>query len=79
MGTDATDRAIVTSINEIAHSFGKRTIAEFVESADVLRLLRESGVDYAQGYYIFPLSRDLPGMDTQWPAGATLLYGVTQS
>jgi diguanylate cyclase (GGDEF)-like protein/PAS domain S-box-containing protein len=69
MGTDVTDRAIVTSINEIAHSFGKRTIAEFVESADVLRLLRESGVDFAQGYYIFPPSSDLPGMDTQWPAG----------
>lgn len=52
MAVDATDRAIVTSINDIAHSFGKRTIAEFVEEEQTLALLREFGVDYAQGFYI---------------------------
>jgi len=52
MATDATDRAIVTSINDIAHSFGKRTIAEFVEEEQTLALLRGFGVDYAQGFYI---------------------------
>ena len=46
------DRAIINSIVQIAHSVGKTTVAEFVENADILRLLKESGVDYVQGYYI---------------------------
>jgi diguanylate cyclase (GGDEF)-like protein len=46
------DYAVVRSINEIGHYMGKRTIAEYVESDDVLALLKEIGVDYAQGYQI---------------------------
>ena len=51
-----TDLAMVKSINEIGHTMGKRTIAEFVENADILRKLKlpEIGVDYAQGYHIGP-------------------------
>jgi diguanylate cyclase (GGDEF)-like protein/PAS domain S-box-containing protein len=51
---DPTDLALVKSINEIGHTMGKRTIAEFVENAAILRKLRlpEIGVDYAQGYHI---------------------------
>jgi diguanylate cyclase (GGDEF)-like protein/PAS domain S-box-containing protein len=63
MGTNPADRAIVASINDIAHSFGKRTVAEFVENADVLRLLQESGVDFVQGYHISRPSSDLPASD----------------
>ena len=48
------DRAIVMSINDIAHSLGKRTVAEFVENREILELLIECGVDYAQGNYIAP-------------------------
>jgi len=44
--------AMVKSINEIGKVMGKRTIAEFVESAAILEKLEEIGVDYAQGYYI---------------------------
>jgi EAL domain-containing protein (putative c-di-GMP-specific phosphodiesterase class I) len=54
MARDPADRAVVASINDIAHSFGKRTIAEFVESREILELLCECGVDYAQGYYLSP-------------------------
>jgi diguanylate cyclase (GGDEF)-like protein/PAS domain S-box-containing protein len=43
------DLAMVRAINEIAHVMGKETIAEFVESEDILRKVREAGVDYAQG------------------------------
>ncbi|MEJ2398592.1 MAG: EAL domain-containing protein [Gammaproteobacteria bacterium] len=50
--TDPMDMAIVRSITNIAHSLGKETIAEFVESAEVLTLLKESGVDYIQGFYV---------------------------
>jgi diguanylate cyclase (GGDEF)-like protein/PAS domain S-box-containing protein len=52
MAHDQIDRAIVTSINDVAHSFGKRTVAESVEDKQVLELLRTVGVDYVQGYYI---------------------------
>ncbi len=52
MARDPADRAIVMSINDIAHSFGKRTVAEFVETREILEMVRDCGVDYAQGYYI---------------------------
>jgi EAL domain-containing protein (putative c-di-GMP-specific phosphodiesterase class I) len=46
------DRAIVRSINEVAHSLGTRTVAECVESRAVEDALRALGVDFAQGYAI---------------------------
>ena len=49
---DRIDRAIIKSIVQIAHSIGKRTVAEFVENVDVLKLLKASGVDFVQGYYV---------------------------
>jgi len=52
MAQNPADRAIVMSINDIAHSLGKRTVAEFVENREILELLIECGVDYAQGNYI---------------------------
>jgi len=54
MVNDPADRAIVESINDIAHSFGKRTVAEFVENHEILAMLQACGVDYAQGYHISP-------------------------
>lgn len=45
------DQAIVKSMNEVAHALGKQTIAEFVEDAATMDLLREYGVDFVQGYY----------------------------
>ncbi len=53
-GADSGDRAIVQSINDSAHSLGKQTIAEYVESAEILHFLFESGVDYVQGYFLSP-------------------------
>ncbi|MFV2055494.1 MAG: EAL domain-containing protein [Thiohalomonadales bacterium] len=52
MINDPVDRAIVESIAQIARSVNKTTVAEFVENAALLRLLREIGVDFIQGYYI---------------------------
>ena len=52
MATDPADYAIVNSINDIAHAFGKKTIAESVENAETLRLLHRCGIDYAQGFYV---------------------------
>lgn len=49
---DEVDRAMVKSINEVGHVMAKKTIAEFVENKRIFTLLRELGVDYAQGYGI---------------------------
>ena len=47
---DPIDRAMVKSINEIGQIMEMKTIAEFVENDDIKGLLREIGVNYAQGY-----------------------------
>ena len=46
------DQAMVKSMNQVAHALGKTTIAEFVENAATLAMLKEIGVDYAQGHYL---------------------------
>jgi diguanylate cyclase (GGDEF)-like protein len=50
MADDPIDRAMVEAIHSVGHVMGKQTIAEFVDSERVIALLREIGVDYAQGY-----------------------------
>ena len=49
---DPIDLAMVRSINEVARLMDKRTIAEGVERHELLQVLREVGVDYAQGYAV---------------------------
>ncbi len=44
------DRAMVESINKVGHVMGLHTIAEFAENKEIIEMLREIGVDYAQGY-----------------------------
>lgn len=46
---DPVDCAMVESINQLSHVVGIRTIAESVETPEVLARLEELGVDYAQG------------------------------
>ena len=46
------DRRVVESIIGIAERFGLRTIAEGVEDAATLDLLRTLGADYAQGFHL---------------------------
>ena len=50
MADDPIDRAMVEAINSVGHITGKQTIAEFVDGERVIALLREIGVDFAQGY-----------------------------
>ncbi len=49
---DPIDKALVESINNVGHLMDLQTIAEFVESAAALEVLREIGVDFVQGYHI---------------------------
>jgi len=52
MASSQIDQAMVQSMNQVAHALGKQTIAEYVENEATLALLRDYGVDYAQGNYI---------------------------
>jgi diguanylate cyclase (GGDEF)-like protein len=65
-----TERAMVESINQIAHVMGKQTIAEFVEDEAVLACLRAMGVDFAQGYWV---GRPQP-LSVAQPAGESSLH-----
>lgn len=49
---DPIDEAMVRSINEVGHIMGMETIAEFVETDEIMERLQQLGVDYAQGYAI---------------------------
>jgi len=52
MVNNTVDQAMVRAMNDVAHALGKTTIAEYVESEDCLKLLREIGVDYVQGFHV---------------------------
>ena len=46
------DQLVVKAIVGIAQGLDKKTVAEFVAERETIELLREIGVDCAQGYYI---------------------------
>ena len=58
MDVNEEDRIFVKVLTEISQAFGKKIIAEFVENIEILSLLEQQGVDYAQGYYISKPLRD---------------------
>lgn len=49
---DPLDQHIVRAMVGVARGLGKKTVAEFVEDEETVNLLREFGVNYAQGYHI---------------------------
>lgn len=46
------DKIFVKALADVAQAFGKKTVAEFVENEDILNILKEFKIDYAQGYHI---------------------------
>jgi diguanylate cyclase (GGDEF)-like protein len=52
MARNDADQLTVKAIVEIARGLGKTTIAEFVEDEDTMRMLRDYGVDMAQGFHL---------------------------
>jgi len=52
VASDAVDESMVKAINEVGQAMGIETIAERVESKEVVDKLSELGVRFAQGYYI---------------------------
>ena len=47
---ESEDRAMVEAVNQLAHRLGMQTVAEYVETTECMQVLREIGVDYAQGF-----------------------------
>jgi diguanylate cyclase (GGDEF)-like protein len=60
MREDNSDRALVDAIITMAKSLGLKVVAEGVEDARQLEILRAMGCGYVQGYYF---SRPVPGDD----------------
>ena len=59
---DRVCQAMVSSIQNVCHAMNIETIAEVVESGEVLEYLRNVGIDYIQGYHTgnpVPLSKVL--------------------
>lgn len=54
------DETMVLSIVHIARSLGMKTIAEFVPDEKTVAMLKKSGVDYMQGYFVGMPSERLP-------------------
>lgn len=52
INNDEIDRAMVTSIHQIGDVMSLKTVAEKVENVETLNILKEIGVDYAQGFHL---------------------------
>lgn len=71
---DERDRAFVRSISRLARDLGIKTVAEFVETEEVLNEVGESLIDLVQGYYVGRPTSDfvtLTGRDAESAAAAT--------
>jgi EAL domain-containing protein (putative c-di-GMP-specific phosphodiesterase class I) len=69
---DRVDRAMVEAINNVGHIMGIRTVAECVETAETLAVLKDIGVDYAQG---FGIARPVPYVELR-SMGALVVEGA---
>lgn len=52
LDTDKNSRIIVETIVSFANKLGIKTVAEYVHSKEILDIITEIGVDYAQGFYL---------------------------
>jgi EAL domain-containing protein (putative c-di-GMP-specific phosphodiesterase class I) len=71
---DSLDYVMVQATAQIGRLLGKRTMAESVELEETLLLLRQIGVDYAQGFHLGrpePLRQFIAGNGTGVPRKAT--------
>jgi EAL domain-containing protein (putative c-di-GMP-specific phosphodiesterase class I) len=72
LSSNSANQHVVKAIIALAKGFGEQTIAEGVEDRETLALLREYGVDFAQGFYLgrpAPLGQDAGLRSADGPAG----------
>ena len=60
MARNSIDETMVQAIVQIARALGKQTVAEFVPDEKTVTMLKASGVDHIQGYYVGVPSERLP-------------------
>jgi len=73
MVEDRVTRAMAEAINRVAHVMAIETVAECAETPSILTLLRELGVDHAQGYALArpqPLPEDAAPASREAPTAA---------
>ncbi|RJG40107.1 putative bifunctional diguanylate cyclase/phosphodiesterase [Motilimonas pumila] len=58
------DQVFIKALIDIAHNFGHKTVAEFVENQEIQLMMASFGVDYSQGYYI---GKPMPA-EQAWPS-----------
>ncbi|MCQ8182264.1 bifunctional diguanylate cyclase/phosphodiesterase [Methylomonas sp. SURF-1] len=54
------DLALVSNLSRLCRDLGTLTIGEYVESAEILAVLQDIGIDYAQGFYLGIPKSSLP-------------------
>ncbi len=77
LANDQTDQLLVKSMTEVAHSLGKKVIAEYVESDSILEQLVGLGVDYVQGHYVGCPQPELVSRDWMPSSGVTAQAGTS--
>ena len=69
LGQQLDDRTIVKAVIGLSHAMGLSVTAEGVETVDQLRVLRELGCQFAQGYYFgrpVPAAELTPKLEQVW-------------
>jgi diguanylate cyclase (GGDEF)-like protein len=51
LATDSNDMVFIRALRDLAGTFGMETVAEWVQDARTVELLREAGITYMQGFY----------------------------
>ncbi len=49
---DPVDQTLVKSIIQVVQALGKKAVAEYVENAEILTILKTMGIDLVQGYHL---------------------------
>lgn len=52
LAKEKSDQVIMQAIQNIIAVYGKNTVCKFVETKNCLELIKEIGIDYAQGYFV---------------------------
>lgn len=60
------DRVFVKAIVDLAKGLGLKTVAEFVENEEILKILCELGIDMAQGYHLSKPEVNLEQLDKKF-------------